>query len=90
MRPVNWLLRWPLLFWHRWISPALPPTCRFWPTCSMYAVEALDHYPLHRALWLILRRLARCHPFHAGGFDPLPLDPPQDADERPSEDQDPR
>ncbi|MFQ5481691.1 MAG: membrane protein insertion efficiency factor YidD, partial [Nitrospinaceae bacterium] len=53
------------------VSPWLPPACRFTPTCSQYALEALDRLPLARALGRIIRRLAKCHPFHEGGHDPV-------------------
>ena len=54
------------------LSPFLPGTCRFYPTCSHYCQEALLKYGLRRGLILSLKRLARCHPWHPGGFDPLP------------------
>lgn len=54
------------------ISPLLPPACRFAPTCSEYARRAVLDHGLIRGGWLALRRLLRCHPFHPGGFDPVP------------------
>lgn len=62
----------PIRFYQRFISPALPPTCRFSPSCSAYAVTALQEHGAVRGLWLSVRRLARCHPWHAGGYDPVP------------------
>ena len=56
----------------RWISPFLAPHCRFFPTCSAYAEEAVRLHGPARGGWLALRRVLRCHPFHAGGHDPVP------------------
>ena len=56
------------------ISPLLGPRCRFYPSCSQYALEAVAAHGSMRGSWLALRRLARCHPFSAGGFDPVPPD----------------
>jgi putative membrane protein insertion efficiency factor len=68
-----------LRFYQRWISPAFPPTCRFYPTCSAYAIEALQvHGPL-RGSWLTVRRLLRCAPWHPGGIDPVPPRRPRSA-----------
>jgi uncharacterized protein len=54
------------------ISPWFPSCCRFAPSCSQYAAEALTRHGFWRGLWLSLKRLARCHPFHPGGWDPVP------------------
>jgi hypothetical protein len=53
------------------ISPLLPPACRFTPTCSEYAIEAVRQYGALRGFYLATRRLLRCHPFHPGGYDPV-------------------
>lgn len=58
--------------YQRFVSPALPASCRFHPSCSQYALEAVTRYGALRGGWLAVRRLARCHPFHPGGFDPVP------------------
>ncbi|MFG2056331.1 membrane protein insertion efficiency factor YidD [Micromonospora sp. NPDC048930] len=58
--------------YRRWISPALPARCRFYPSCSAYAVEAVSRHGALRGAWLTVRRLSRCHPFHPGGHDPVP------------------
>lgn len=55
------------------LSPLLPPACRFHPSCSRYAIEALELHGALRGSFLAARRLLRCHPFHAGGHDPVPL-----------------
>lgn len=59
-------------FYKRAISPYLPPACRFEPSCSVYAAEAVEVHGAVRGLWLAVKRLARCQPFSRGGFDPVP------------------
>lgn len=54
------------------ISPFLGNHCRFHPTCSSYAIEAVEVHGAARGVWLAMRRLGRCHPWHAGGYDPVP------------------
>jgi len=57
--------------YQRFISPLTGPTCRFYPTCSNYTLQAVQKYGVWKGLYLGLRRLLRCHPFHPGGFDPV-------------------
>jgi len=59
-------------FYRRAVSPWTPPACRFVPTCSAYAEEAVERHGAVRGSWLALRRLLRCHPFGGHGFDPVP------------------
>lgn len=59
-------------FYQKWISPLKPPVCRFIPTCSEYAVIALKKYGVFKGVFLTIKRLLKCHPFHKGGYDPVP------------------
>jgi putative membrane protein insertion efficiency factor len=59
-------------FYKHWISPGLPASCRFYPSCSEYTYQAVEKYGALRGGWLGIRRIARCHPFNPGGFDPVP------------------
>jgi putative membrane protein insertion efficiency factor len=70
--PVARVLLAPIHFYRRWISPVLPPTCRFEPSCSAYAVEALTVHGALRGTWLTIYRLARCAPWGRAGYDPVP------------------
>ena len=81
-RPLRWLhpSTWVMLLirgYQRWISPLLGSNCRYYPTCSAYALEAVQHHGAIRGGWLGLRRIARCHPFREGGYDPVPRVPSQ-------------
>jgi putative membrane protein insertion efficiency factor len=60
-----------LRIYKRWVSPAIPSACRFYPTCSEYMMEAIERHGVLRGAGMGLRRLLRCHPFHQGGVDPV-------------------
>lgn len=70
--PGAWVLLLPLRFYRKYISPFLPPSCRFYPSCSTYAVEALTRFGAFRGSYLALRRLLRCGPWTMPGRDPVP------------------
>jgi len=69
---IRFLLLLLVRVYRRLVSPMLPPRCRFYPSCSAYAEGALARHGAARGTWLAARRLARCHPFHPGGIDPVP------------------
>jgi len=71
-KALSWLLIGLVRAWQVALSTVLGPSCRFHPSCSAYAVEALERHGAWRGGWLVLRRLSRCHPFHEGGLDPVP------------------
>lgn len=62
----------PIYFYRACISPFTPPSCRFTPTCSQYAIEALRKHGPFKGLWLAVRRILRCHPWGGSGYDPVP------------------
>ncbi|GGO30355.1 hypothetical protein GCM10010116_60770 [Microbispora rosea subsp. aerata] len=70
--PVARVLLALIRFYRAFISPMLGPRCRFEPSCSAYGLEAVTVHGAVRGVWLTVRRIARCHPFHPGGFDPVP------------------
>ena len=72
MRPVAALLVGLVRVYRGLVSPLLPAACRFYPSCSAYAVSALERHGALRGGWLAAKRLARCHPWHPGGIDPVP------------------
>ncbi|HEX9627553.1 MAG TPA: membrane protein insertion efficiency factor YidD [Acidiferrobacterales bacterium] len=66
------LLTGPIRLYQRALSPLLGPRCRFYPSCSSYAIEAIERHGAARGSWLAVRRIARCHPLNEGGLDPVP------------------
>lgn len=72
MRVMGMALILPIRFYQRFISPLTPPACRFTPTCSQYAVEAIRKYGPLKGGWLALKRICRCHPWGGSGYDPVP------------------
>lgn len=65
--PLIWIIR----FYQKFISPLFPQTCRFYPTCSAYFIQALEKYGFFKGSFLGIKRVLKCHPFHPGGYDPL-------------------
>ncbi|MCI5846950.1 MAG: membrane protein insertion efficiency factor YidD [Candidatus Limiplasma sp.] len=69
------LLLWLIRLYRRYVSPHTPPACRFTPTCSQYALTAIDRFGAVKGGWLALKRILRCNPFCRGGYDPVPEEP---------------
>jgi putative membrane protein insertion efficiency factor len=71
-KALAFLLLLPVYFYRACISPLTPPSCRFTPTCSQYAIEAIKKYGPFKGGWLALKRICRCHPWGGHGYDPVP------------------
>ncbi|MBE2189063.1 MAG: membrane protein insertion efficiency factor YidD [Desulfobulbaceae bacterium] len=69
---LKYLIILPIKFYKKFISPMLPPSCRFYPTCSQYTIESVETWGIVRGTWLSIKRISKCHPLHRGGFDPVP------------------
>lgn len=72
IKSMKTLLIWLIRGYRLLISPLFPPSCRFQPTCSQYAMQAVERFGTFKGGWLSVRRIMRCHPFHPGGYDPVP------------------
>jgi len=73
INPIVWIFRLLILGYQWLVSPVLAGNCRFQPSCSAYALQALEGHGLLKGSWLGLKRILRCHPWHDGGYDPVPL-----------------
>jgi hypothetical protein len=71
-RAMRWVLTSLVRGYQVVLSPLLPSVCRYYPSCSAYAVEAIEKHGARRGAWLAVKRIARCHPFRPGGYDPVP------------------
>ena len=69
---IVWVLSLPIHFYRKAISPVLPKSCRYTPTCSQYALEALKKHGPLKGLWLTVKRVCKCHPWGGSGYDPVP------------------
>ncbi|WP_233566607.1 membrane protein insertion efficiency factor YidD [Cohnella endophytica] len=77
MKIARRTLQAPIRFYRNFISPLTPPSCRFLPTCSAYALEAIEVHGVAKGTYLAVRRISKCHPFHKGGYDPVPPKKPK-------------
>ncbi len=69
---LGWLLMLPIRFYRKFISPLTPPSCRFTPTCSEYAIQDITKHGPFKGTWLAVKRVLRCHPWGGSGYDPVP------------------
>ncbi len=69
---MKYLVAFVIRLYKKLVSPLFPPSCRFYPTCSSYAEEAILRFGIVKGGWLSVKRVAKCHPWHPGGFDPVP------------------
>ncbi|MBO8155110.1 MAG: membrane protein insertion efficiency factor YidD [Bacillaceae bacterium] len=69
---MKYIFIWMIRFYRKFISPMKPPSCRFQPTCSQYGLEAIQRFGAIKGGYLTIKRILKCHPFHPGGFDPVP------------------
>ena len=71
-KSLGWFIMLPIRFYRRFMSPLTPPSCRFTPTCSEYAIEAITKHGPFKGTWLAIKRVLRCHPWGGSGYDPVP------------------
>lgn len=72
MKVIVWILKLPIRFYQLFISPIFPSSCRYTPTCSHYAIEALDKHGPFKGGWMAIKRIASCNPWGGEGYDPVP------------------
>ncbi len=86
MNPITWFFLKLIRFYQLFISPLIGSNCRFSPTCSAYATQALKTHGLFKGGWLSLKRILKCHPWGGSGYDPVPLKHKKDDDDKSKED----